>query len=250
MISIRRRKGFFTVLLLTSCFIYFNWFLNISMWKGNDKQLQQKQANGLQSIIGKKEKSINKRQDSKNGYELEENDENAADDEVDSHAAKKTQRKNNPFKYITVKSLFSKQGSSNIVDTSANNSNTFDSIHNLNINEIKKLNKEEMRLFWDVLYKNRAFLIDVELLGSLQTYDSLKSSESLHQSDNNLPIGISNFYKLDKYISYEENNEKNKRVHISFGVYISTFSELNRVSLIFNIFFNTFLDLMSAKRYL
>ena len=194
MYLMRRRKGFFTIIFLISCFLYFNWLLNVSDWSystdldadGGEKQLVEK----VNQIYRKKKKLTY--------YEVFETYENIRVEKSNKDR----------FVLLTVDQRLSKPTNKEYDEDESNG--------RLSSNEVKNL--------LSLLSDNEVFLLDVDIL------KNLKFTESIVEP--NLFAGykyaVRNFFKLDDYF---KDTKMGPSLFISFGILLQSFSNLNKVRL-------------------
>ena len=196
MYLMRRRKGFFTVLLLISCFLYFNWLLNVSDWSyQNDldgSSSSEKRFVEKANEIYRKKKKIT-------FYEVFETYENI-------RVEKSNQDR---FVLLTVDQRFSKPKNKEYDEDETNG----------------KLSSDDLKDLIALMSNNDVFLLDVETLRNIQFTESVL--------EQNLFAGykyaVKNFLKFDDYFK-ESINKINSPLFINFGILLQSFSNLNKVS--------------------
>lgn len=199
MYLMRRRKGFFTVLFLISCFLYFNWLLNVSDWSypahldassGSEKRLVEK----VNQIYRKKKKLT--------FYEVFETYENI-------RVEKSNQDR---FVLLTVDQRLSKPKNKEYDEDETNG----------------KLSSDDVKEMLALMSNNDVFLLDVDTLKNIQFKESVP--------EQNLFAGykyaVKNFLKLDDYFK-ESTSKINSPLFINFGILLQSFSNLNKVSIDF-----------------
>ena len=96
----------------------------------------------------------------------------------------------------------------------------------VNSNEIKLTQSELKSIFNDILTKNKAFLVDVNLLGEMH---SSEDSSSVLEYLPGFIRKINTFSFINKIF-----NNKDSSTHlITFGIYIKSFESLNEASCLF-----------------
>jgi hypothetical protein len=223
MFSVRRRKGFFTIILLLFCLVYFNWFVNISDWS--------RQSNDIirDSVV----KFVNNNENNLIIYEIIEGyDDQNFDYNNDNFKNNTTKKKyfnmnNNKNFYL----LSARNSINNIKENKLNNwSNQLDNELSLEKNEITDL----LRL----LYRFQVFLLDVDLIKAIKFMqntngldDSDKYSSSYENLDNKIDSPnkykshIKNFEKLNQILNNKKSNS------IGFGIFLKSFNHLNNVDI-------------------
>jgi hypothetical protein len=76
-----------------------------------------------------------------------------------------------------------------------------------------------------LLYKSKAFVLDLNLIKNIKLKDSRKSINDI-KSNENIKI---NTFKFLKDISVIQNNNKNETIYISYGIFYRSFYNLNKV---------------------
>ncbi len=181
----RRRRGIFTILFLVSCFIYFNWLLNVNDWSYESDNINNE---NIKKVYHKQKKLI---------YEVYESYENIRVE------------KNNKDRFIL---LTADQRFSKIANKEFENHET-------------KLSIDELKNIFELFSKNEVFLLDIGILKDLKFTESivepklffgykygvknfLKLNNYLKNSQDNLFINFgiqiqsfSNFNKVSKFIT-------------------------------------------------
>ena len=193
MISVRRRKGFFTAIFLTSCFFYFNWLLNISVL-----------TNISQVSLNINAKQIKKRHDDLHVFEV-----------IEGYDLLDQSNKNKDH-FILLASKETKTDKLNNDGVTVAND--------------KKLTKVELNAVFDLFYKNEVFLIDVNLLKNIQLADAESQSTSIPQFQPGSKLNkIKAFDTIDNYLNNPEADLSTELSYlITFGVNYKSFDSLNR----------------------
>ena len=160
----RRRKGVFTALFLLSCFIYFNWLLNVSNWSYQVNELSQ-----IDDKIEDNSKQLYQKKKKITYYEVYESYENI-----------KVEKSNKDrFILLTADKRLAKITNKEL-DEDATTS---------------QLSSEEIKDIFRLLNKNEAFLLDLDILKNLKFAETNVEPNLFY----GYKYGVKNFLQFDNY---------------------------------------------------
>lgn len=200
----RRRRGLFTVVFLISCFIYFNWLLNISDSSYNQLHQQQEELqenSNSKNLIG----NIYRKKKKLTYYEVFESYENI-------RVEKSNQDR---FVLLTVDQRVAKTRNKEYDEdeTSA------------------KLSRDEVKDILDIFSKNEVFLLDLDMLKSVKFTESNVEANLFY----GYKYSVKNFLKVNNYFQTNTLDQQadltsasSSHLSISFGIFIQSFSNLNK----------------------
>ena len=201
MLTRRRQRGLFTILILSSFLIYLNWLVNINEWSYASKKTNRE-------IIAS---SLHKRSDPSFGEAKKPNGEA---NNVNFNFKNKIMLV--AIKEEEVVAPKEEKVRQVVVDNAG---------EQLNARLDEKLTQLELSAIFNVLYLHRAFLVDVNLLKELQ--------EAKHLT----PGIISKVETFNVVKNVQEDSDASKTL-LTFGIYAQSFEKLNQVRPDALIFFN------------
>jgi hypothetical protein len=221
MLSVRRRKGFFTIILLLFCLVYFNWFVNISEWN--------RQSNDM--ISDSVAKFVNNNENNLIIYEI-----------IEGYDDRNFDYNNDNYKNNTKKKYFDLDNDKKFYLLSARNS-IANNVKENKLNVLNKqldnqLEKDEIINLLRLLYRFKVFLLDVDLIKGIQFKKSKNSPTDSDKFSSSYEMFDQKIYSSNKYISYVKNFDKlnqiiyNKKAGaIGFGIFLNSFNHLNNVNI-------------------
>lgn len=225
MFSVRRRKGFLTIILILFCLVYVNWFVNISSWNRSSNEIIRDSVANF----------VNNNENNLIIYEIIE----GYDDinfEYDNVHYKINNTKN---EYINLNNkrkfyLLSAKNSinNNLKDIKLN-------MWNKQLDKDPFLSKKEINDLLRLLYRFRVFLLDVDLIKGIKLMEKkIDIPNKFSSSDENLDLKIDTINQHPTYIKnfekFEQINSNKKMANcIGFGVFLNSFNHLNNVNIKF-----------------
>ena len=172
MLGMRRKKGIYTAILLVTCFVYVNWFVNISDWKSDkDNGLDLNEAKYLEESIAFEKQAKNK--------------------EIKFYEVK--------LSFDLVEAETSLPGKLFSLYTSGLNS-AVEKVRHYEYSPNQILTKRELKDLLLLLADNRAVLLDLSILKNIIFKE--KVTESSLFSDYN--YNVENFEKIYNYFNSNE----------------------------------------------
>lgn len=160
----RRRKGVFTALFLLSCFIYFNWLLNVSNWNYQVNELSQ-----IDDKIEDNSKQLYQKKKKITYYEVYESYENI-----------KVEKSNKDrFILLTADKRLAKITNKELDEDATTN----------------QLSSEEIKDIFRLLNKNEAFLLDLDILKNLKFAETNVEPNLFY----GYKYDVKNFLQFDNY---------------------------------------------------
>jgi len=204
MISRRRQKGFFAVVILSSCLIYLNWLVNINDWSFESSETSKE-------ILAK---SIGKRKNKHESVHIREYVElshNIGNDELLDRALGGEEKNiNMNFKNKVMLLAAKEDGAEYYKENNSKNKND------------ENLSQTDLSVIFSILYNHRAFLVDTNILNDLLT---MKNAKEFLPGFNNK---IKTFNLLKQF--YENSNIDTL---LTFGIFPNAFEKLNEVKHLF-----------------
>jgi hypothetical protein len=208
MISRRRQKGFFAIVILSSCVIYFNWLVNINDWTYTSKEI-------LSKRIGKKN-------DKRQNQILD--DYVALSHKIDT---------NDDLEEINNLEINFKN---KVMLLAANEERGGDGGGGGGENNFKSENfsQKDLAIILSLLYTHKAFIVDTHLLNYL-----LKTVTTKISAKEFLP-GFNNKIKTFDLLKLFYENGSTKTL-LTYGIFIDDYERLNKVC------FGFFLKLLKKR---
>lgn len=175
-----RRKGFYTIVAVLLCFLYINWLVNISDWKQVNRYVKSEKR--IENI---------RREDRLTIFEMfEAYDQDSSSSQI-----------NGRFVLMAAKNLINSNQNSKLID-------------NILTQTLQRLDSQELKSVFNLLYENNAFLLDKDLIETILEDKVYQISKQ----------NVSSFDKINNYFS-----SNSYHILITFGVHLKDLKNLNEV---------------------